>query len=27
VRITQNVPPALAMEALMMQLIPRRPRG
>ncbi|TLP76924.1 DNA polymerase III subunit delta' [Nesterenkonia sphaerica] len=27
VRITQNVPPALAMEALMMQLIPRRHRG
>ncbi|NDK31105.1 DNA polymerase III subunit delta' [Nesterenkonia haasae] len=27
IRITQNVPPALAMEALMMQLIPRRPRG
>lgn len=27
VRITQNVPPALAMEALMMQLIPRRHSG
>ncbi|WP_120006385.1 DNA polymerase III subunit delta' [Nesterenkonia muleiensis] len=26
-RITQNVPPALAMEALMMHLIPRRHRG
>lgn len=26
-RITQNVPPALAMEALMMQVIPRRIRG
>lgn len=27
VRITQNVPPALAMEALMMSLIPRRSHG
>lgn len=26
-RITQNVPPQLAMEALMMALIPRRHRG